>query len=155
LFEWFVVGVPSFALAFLPNDKPIQGKFIYNLIKNALPGALTLVINIAAVYLFNLFVNGSITDNIEYVSTMSTIILTFTGLAMLYKLCKPLTPYTATLFVLMFALCFICMFACPEFFGIISIASLGITNILFVIVLALLAPTLINVLYRIMDKLKI
>lgn len=155
LFEWFVIGIPSFALAFLPNDKPIQGKFIYNLIKNALPGALTLVLNIAGVYLFNYLVNGGIAGNMDIISTMSTIILTFTGLAMLYKLCKPFKPFTATLFVAMISLCFICIFAWPGFFGILPVAELGITNILFVIVLALVAPTIINILYKVMDKVRL
>lgn len=155
LFEWFVIGIPSFALAFLPNDKPIQGKFIYNLIKNALPGALTLVLNIAGVYLFNYLVNGGIAGNMDIISTMSTIILTFTGLAMLYKLCKPFKPFTATLFVSMISLCFICIFAWPSFFGILPVAELGITNILFVIVLALVAPTIINILYKVMDKVRL
>ena len=154
LFEWFVIGIPSFCLAFLPNDKPIQGKFIYNLIKNALPGALTLVINIAAVYLFNLFANGGIAENKEIISTMATIILTLTGLAMLYRLCKPFNMFTTIVFIAMVTLCSICILAWPTFFGILPFANLGLNNVLFIIVLALLAPTLINLLYKIMDKIK-
>lgn len=155
LFEWFVVGIPSFALAFLPNDKPIQGKFIFNLIKNALPGALTLVINIASVYLFVLFTKGNIDYSTDIISTMSTIIMTFTGLAMLYRLCKPFNAFTVALFTLMMTLCFVCIFSWPAFFGLIPVASLGLSNILFIIVLALVAPTLISVLYKIMDKIKL
>lgn len=157
LFEWFVIGIPSFCLAFLPNDKPIEGKFIYNLIKNALPGAITLVINIAAVYIFNIVSHGQIAGNAELtgiVTTMSTIILTFTGLAMLYRLCKPFNVFTSIIFVSMIALCALCLFAWPGAFGLIPIASLGTTNILFIMVLALLAPTIINVLYKVFNKIK-
>ncbi len=155
LFEWFVVGIPSFILAFLPNDKPIEGKFIYNLIKNALPGAITLVLNVAAVYLFNYIVNDSISDNLMIVSTMSTIVLTFTGIAMLYRLCKPFNAITTFLFIAMITLCFVCIFAWPEFFGIMSVANLGLTNTLFVIVLAFASPTVISILYKFMDKIKL
>lgn len=155
LFEWFVVGIPSFCLAFLPNDKPIEGKFIYNLIKNALPGALALVINIMAVYLFNFIVNESISDNMEIVSTMSTCVMIFTGLAMLYKLCKPFNGFTATLFVAMITLSCVCIFAWPHFFGLIAIKELGVTNILFVALLSVISPTLINIMYKIMDKIKL
>ena len=155
LFEWFVIGIPSFCLAFLPNDKPIEGKFIFNLIKNALPGAITLVINVAGVYLFNFFINGSIVDNFEVVRTMSTIILTLTGLAMLFRLCKPFGAFTTTLFTFMITLCLICIIAWPGFFGLLSISTLGITNILFIIVEALVAPTLITILYKVMDKIKL
>ena len=154
MLEWFVIGVPSFILAFLPNDKPIQGKFIYNLIKNALPGAIALCLNVAAVYLYNKFVYGSVIENIELVSTMATIILTITGLAMLYRLCKPFRPMTVTLWVSMFAICVACLFAWPAFFGLMPIASLALSDTLFVIVLSLASPTVITILYKVMDKVK-
>ncbi len=155
LFEWFVVGIPSFILAFLPNDKPIEGKFIYNLIKNALPGAITLVLNVAAVYLFNFIVNKSITDNLMVVATMSTIVLTFTGIAMLYRLCKPFNAITTFLFIAMITLCFICLFAWPDVFGIMSLKNLGLTDSLFVIILSMASPTVISILYKLMDKIKL
>ena len=155
LFEWFVIGIPSFILAFLPNDKPIQGKFIYNLIKNALPGALTLVLNVGAVYLFNYFAHSTIAGNIELVETMSTIVLTFTGLAMLYRLCKPFNAITVCLFTVMITLCALCIFAWPATFGIMAISALALEDVLFIIVLALASPTIIAILYKVMDKIKL
>lgn len=156
LFEWFVIGIPSFCLAFLPNDKPIEGKFIYNLIKNALPGAITLVLNIGLIYLFNFLVNGSISYNMNIVSSMATMTLVFTGLAMLYRLCKPFNAFTVAIFVAMLALSLTCMFAWPTFFGVeVAFFKLSLENILFVIVLALAAPTVISVLYKIMDKVRL
>ncbi len=156
LFEWFVIGIPSFCLAFMPNDKPIEGKFIYNLIKNALPGAITLVLNIGAIYLFNYLVNGSISFHMDIVSSMATMTLVFTGLAMLYRLCKPFNAYTVAIFICMLALSLTCLFAWPTFFGVeVSFFKLSLENVLFIIVLAFSAPTIINVLYKIMDKIKI
>ena len=155
LFEWFVIGIPSFILAFLPNDKPIQGKFIYNLIKNALPGALTLVLNVAAVYMFNYFAHDSIAENIKLVETMSTLVLTLTGLAMLYRLCKPFNAITVSLFTVMIGLCFLCIFAWPTTFGIMALETLALEDVLFVIVLALASPTVINICYKLMDKIKL
>ncbi len=155
LFEWFVIGIPSFILAFLPNNKPIEGRFIYNLIKNALPGALALVINVGAVYLFNYLYLGSVIENMELITTMSTLVLIFTGLAMLYRLCKPFNVITSILFVAMLALSVACVFAWPDVFGIASLATLGVTNVLFVIVLSVISPTVITILYKIMDKVKL
>lgn len=160
IFEWFIIGIPSFLLAFLPNTKPIEGKFIYNLVKNAFPGALTLVINIAAIYLFNYFVNGSISYNMPVVTTMATIILTTTGLAMLYRLCKPFNGFTTTVFVVMFALCITCIILWPEFFGMISIVELykqpnGLSNILFILLLSTLAPTIIAILHKMLNRVSI
>ena len=157
MFEWFVIGIPSFILAFLPNNKPISGKFIYNLIKNALPGAIALVLNVSAIYLYNYIVYGTVVGEgiNSSISTMSTIILTFTGLAMLYRLCKPFNGLTTTLFVLMFAVCGLCIFAWPAFFDIIAVGSLALADVLFVIVLALVSPTIITVLYKLMDIIKL
>lgn len=155
LFEWFVIGIPSFVLAFLPNEKPIQGRFIYNLIKNALPGALALVLNIGLVYLFNYFYAGSISENMEIISTMSTLVLIFTGLAMLYRLCKPFNAITTILMIAMLALTFVCVFAWPTVFGLMPVFELGVTNILFVVVLSVVSPTIINILYKVMDKVKL
>ena len=157
MFEWFVIGIPSFILAFLPNNKPISGKFIYNLIKNALPGALALVVNVGAVYLYNQIVYGSLIGEtlITSVATMSTLILTFTGLTMLYRLCKPFNGLTTTLFVLMFATCCACFFFWPVFFDISAIGALALPDVLFVIVLSLTSPTVITILYKIMDNIKL
>ena len=155
LFEWFIIGIPSFILAFLPNEKPIEGRFIYNLIKNALPGAIALVINVSAVYLFNFFYADSISGNMDIISTMSTLVLIFTGLAMLYRLCKPFGAITTVLFTAMLAAVFVCIFAWPAVFGLMPVFSLGVTNILFIMVLSLLSPTVITILYRIMDKVKL
>ena len=86
---------------------------------------------------------------------MSTLVLIFTGLAMLYRLCKPFGAITTTLFVAMLVANFVSIFVWPTVFGIASISELGVTNILYVIVLSLIAPTVITILYKIMDKVKI
>ena len=118
LLEAFVIGVPSFFLAFLPNDKPITGKFIYNLIKNALPGAITLILNICAVYLFIYLTTGSIgEENNAILSTMCTITLTFTGLGLLMRLCKPWSVLTSILYITMGLCCLVGILIFPAFFG--------------------------------------
>ena len=156
MFEWFVIGIPSFILAFIPNNKPISGKFIFNLIKNALPGAIALCINVGAVFLYNKLYHGELVGEVALttISTMSTLVLTFTGLSMLYRLCKPFSGLTTTLFISMFAICCACFIFWPTFFDISTITSLMLPDVLFVIILALVSPTVINILYKIMDKIK-
>ena len=156
MFEWFVIGIPSFILAFIPNDKPISGKFIFNLIKNALPGAIALCINVGAVFLYNQIYHGELVGEVALttISTMSTLVLTFTGLSMLYRLCKPFSGLTTTLYVFMFAICCACFFFWPGFFDVATITSLMLPDVLFVIILALVSPTVINILYKVMDKIK-
>lgn len=151
LLETFVIGIPSFFLAFLPNDKPIQGKFIYNLFKNALPGAITLILNGCAVYAFIWITKGTL-DCSAVLTTMMTIVVTFTGLALLLRLCKPFNGLTGTLFVTMSILCFAAMLLLPSFF---MLVPLELSDMLFSIILILLAPFIINTLYTLLEKIKL
>lgn len=153
LLESLVIGLPSFFLAFLPNSKRIEGKFIYNLIKNALPGAFALIINAIAIYGFIYFTTGTLA-NTEVLSTMVAVTLLFTGLAVLYRLCKPLTLPTGFLFFAMLGLCLVGVFALSGFFK-FAITALSLSDKLFMIILILIAPTLINLLYKLMDKIKL
>lgn len=151
LLEYFVIGIPSFFLALKPNSERINGKFIYNLIKNALPGGLALIINVCAVYAFVYFTQGNL-DNTDIVSSMATIILTMTGLAQLLKLCRPFNGITGTMFFTMFAVCFFTIIFAGSSFGIVAI---GLENVLFLIILTILAPYLIAAFSKTMEWMKI
>ena len=160
MLEMFVIGIPSFFLAFLPNDKPIEGKFIYNLFKNALPGAVTLIVNAIAIYLFIYFNHGALTGDIvlngatldEIISSMISIVTTFTGLGLLFRLCKPINALTGTVYGAMLTAILICITFFPTFFLLVDV---GITNVLWVVILSILAPTLINTFYRLFAKVKL
>ncbi len=154
LLETFVIGIPSFFLAFLPNDKPVQGKFIYNLIRNALPGAITLLLNISAVYLFVYLTEGSI-NNTVLLTSMSAITLTLTGLGLLLRLCKPWTVLTGLLFTVMAICCIVGLVLFPQIFPKIPTVSLNLTQELFVSILIIVSPTLINFIYKLFEKIRI
>ena len=155
MLETFVIGIPSFFLAFLPNDKPITGKFIYNLIRNALPAAIALILNVSAVYLFTYLTEGTIDANetiVKTISTMCTITVTFTGLGLLIRLCKPWTVLTSILYITMFICCILGYIFLD---GFIDTVRITLTQTLFVVILAIISPTLINCLYKLFEKIKI
>lgn len=158
LLEMFVIGIPSFFLAFLPNDKPVEGKFLVNLFKNTLPGALTLIFNTIAIYVFCLLVDG--TFEFEGITTMITITITLTGLVMLMKICRPFKPYTAILCAVMFVICIVLMLVMPNFFlatfqsGELLYVPLDLVHTLFIAILILLAPSLINLMFILTEKIK-
>lgn len=154
LMETFVIGIPSFFLAFLPNNKRISGKFIYNLIRNALPGAITLILNVSSIYLFIYLTTGDIssTTQLEIISTMCALTLTFTGLGLLIRLCKPWTVLTGLLFGTMLTLCVLGIALLPRFFNLVSI---DLTSKLYITILAIISPTLINFIYAVFEKIRI
>jgi len=86
LFNMMLIGAPSFVLALEPNKSIVRGRFITNVLRNALPAGLT---NFAAliVLVFVCSARG-IPDN--EMSTMALMIISFVGFLFLYKLCRPL-----------------------------------------------------------------
>ena len=97
LFNMMIIGVPSFVLALEPNKKLVKGKFMMNVLKNALPAGLTHFL--ALVVLVQL--STSIGIPAAEMSTMACITITFIGLMMLYKLGQPLNRLRLALIVCM------------------------------------------------------
>lgn len=116
MLEFFVIGIPSFLLALLPNKKLIKGNFISNVLKNSIPYAILLFITVFAC--INLG-NGFILEELE-ANTLATIIVTSVGFLNLVSLCIPFTKHKM----------FICIFSIvgllvagsmmPTFFGMIE-----------------------------------
>ena len=101
-----------------------------------------------ACYGFVWLTQGSLDDTV-LISSMATIVLTFTGIAMLLKLCKPFTVLTGILFAAMTAITICLTLFAPEFF---EIASVGLTNSLFLLILILVSGYLIRLFDAILGK---
>lgn len=99
LLETLVIGVPSFFLALQPNNERINGKFIVNLLSKSIPGALILFLNVVACYIFNTTL-GTTTQT----TTMASLAITFIGLLVLLRLCKPFDIFRGCLFASMIVL---------------------------------------------------
>ena len=110
LLEFCVIAIPSFFLSLQPNKERVQGKFITHVMSGALSGALVMIICVMAMY---------VTKEIDpdefgqHYLAMCMIALIFSGLVMVYRVCKPLNVYRAVLCVCMLALC-ITAFAVPQ-----------------------------------------
>ena len=147
LLEVLVIGVPSFCLALQPNNERIKGKFLTNLLSKSLPGALILFISVIACYLFDL----SIGTNGEFV-TMAALSLTFVGLLVLYRLCKPFDIFRGIMFASMITLC-ILILALGNWALLFKFVPLSLTNILFIICVVLVAYPCYDVIIKGLDKL--
>ena len=79
------IGMPSFILAMEPNVNRVKGKFIVNVLKMAIPGALLVVTNIVAVQVFEFIFDISK----EEFSTMCLYGLSIAALLQLIKCCRP------------------------------------------------------------------
>ena len=78
------IGVPSFFLALEYNKDRIQGNFLQNVIRKALPTALTVIISILAIAISHKI--GRISD--EIYSSLCVIAAGFSEILLLYKIAK-------------------------------------------------------------------
>ena len=113
-----VTGIPSFILALEPNNSKVSGKFIVNVIKNALPGALAIAITTALVF-FVEKLGVPLTE--DEVRTFIVLNATFTCFTVLFKVCRPFNVIRRVLFFFMVTLAVSLVLFTPNMFDIVQI----------------------------------
>lgn len=146
LLELFVIGIPSFFLALQPNNDPIRGKFLTNLLSKSLPGSLILFISVIGCYLFDLFLG----TNGQY-ETMASLCVTFVGLLVLFRICKPFDVFRGIMFTAMLILC-ATILSVENFFTFFEYTTLSLQNILFIICLVEISYPCYDVIVKTLDK---
>ena len=122
MFEFFVSAFPSAVLSLQANTNRVKGKFIPYVLSRAIPGALTMALGIIAMYVIHKtsisadfgFIDGAGLETPSY-QALLMIVLTFSGLVMLYRICQPFSLVRAITFIL-------ATLACALF---ISVPALG------------------------------
>ncbi len=102
LIEWFAIGIPSFFLALQPNRAIVQGKFLPNVIKSVVPGALTVVL----LHLLLNFIRimpgfENLHANDAVFTTILTIVTTAVMILVLYQSSQPFNWLRKSIFGLM------------------------------------------------------
>ncbi|MBR3416880.1 MAG: HAD-IC family P-type ATPase [Clostridia bacterium] len=108
------IGIPSFILALEKNEARVKGKFLPNVIYNALPAALSDLIVVLGVILFAIAFNM----NPKVSSTVSTLLMALVGYTMVVKMCRPFNKIRIALVVSLVLLFFIGILVLPGFFEI-------------------------------------
>lgn len=89
LISAFTIGVPGFFMSQLPNTNRITGHFLGNIIRRALPAAITDFVVIASLVIFGEAFDVSSID----ISTASAILMAIVGFMILYHIVKPMDKY--------------------------------------------------------------
>jgi len=140
LIDYLVIGIPSFFLALEPNNRQVKGKFLLNIIKAALPGALVVMINSLIIFGFE----RTLEMDTVVVSTLIVITATVTSLTVLFRVSQPFNKMRRTLFILMVGIFLFLVLLTPHFFDfapfwkqdIMFAAPLTVPQILLLVVLA-------------------
>ena len=107
-----MIGIPSFFLALEPNKNLVEGKFLRNVIKKALPSALSAVLSVCCL----LIVSDCFNMEYDMLSTIACIVYAFCAYMMLFGVCKPFNIPHTVLFVLMGAGYVLCAVEFSQFF---------------------------------------
>lgn len=103
MIENFAIGIPAFILSLQPNKSRIKGRFLPNVIRKSLPGAITVAIQVCITYM----VARSIGLNVAEVKTIIVISATATCMMVLYLACKPLSTWKIVMYLGLVTLCLI------------------------------------------------
>ena len=111
LWEIFTSGFAAFFIALEKNSEKIEGRFLINVFKKAVPAASMLLIGvflIFAMYLMqkNHLINAGIYTKDTAVA-MSVLVFSILGLVFLYKVCSPLSKYRKIVLISIAALNFV------------------------------------------------
>lgn len=85
LIEFFAIGIPTFFLTLQPNENKIQGRFLYNVLKQALPGALAVALEVIISY----SAAKRLGLDMDQLRTIVVLTATATCFMVLYMACRP------------------------------------------------------------------
>ena len=88
------IGIPSFILSFEPNKDRVTGNFLPNVLKKAIPPAITIVINILII----IFISKVLKLTYTQTSTLSVLMTGYTSFILLFKVCQPFNNLRRVLF---------------------------------------------------------
>ncbi len=148
LISSLTIGIPSFFFALESNNNRIKKGFLKNIIKRALSGAITIVINILLVMAISYKIN--IPQN--QLSSICAILTGFTGLTNLYIVSLPFNNYRKAIFTSMSVIFFTIIIFCGKWLMIYKLTF--IQNIV-LILLMLITPILVKIVSTIVDKIHI
>lgn len=109
LFETLVAAVPSCVIALQPNADRVRGKFIPYVLSRSIPGAITLILCVLAIYagvslipgeLGNLRITVTVEEEaVQLINPLMMLAVTFGGLVMLFRVLQPFNVLRSLVYV--------------------------------------------------------
>ena len=108
LFEMLVTALPSMVLALQPNGERVKGKFIPFVLSRSIPGSVTLILCVLAVYVGVTVLPGEFGDmqvtltvkgeQMQHINPLFVLAVTFGGLVMLFRILSPFNLLRAAVY---------------------------------------------------------
>lgn len=155
LLEAFVIGIPSFILTFIPNSDPINGNFIPQVMKRALPRSLLMLINIIIVMsLYMPLIAGNDPLILQEYKTLCILILTYTGFLNLFSLCCQKNLIKIFTIIISFTLITVAIAIFPQFFQISEFNLMVCVTFFAIILCSIILIILIKLNRKRLDRVK-
>ena len=114
IIDFFVVGIPAFFLVLEPNNNPVDSKFLPNILKGALPGAITILVCSMLTFQLVDYLNYDFLTS----STIIIIVATNVCLMVLFKVCRPFNKLRKVICGTSYTLFVLCIIFLPSLFEI-------------------------------------
>ena len=124
-------GLPSFLLALEPNHERAEGSFLYNALRRAIPGALTVVVGILAIQIMM----KPLSLSIEEADMLSVLMVALSTFMVLFRACLPMDAKHAAIFFSMLVIYGFGWLLFPRTFNMMKISE--ITKVMYYILLGL------------------
>ena len=113
-------GLPSFLLALEPNKERAEGSFLYNALRRALPGALTIVVGIIAIQI----IKKAFGLTLEEADMLSVLMVAVANFMVLFRVCLPMDLKHAVIFFSMLGVYMLGWFLLPLTFNMMKVTDI-------------------------------
>ena len=153
LLEFFIIGIPSFLLAFEPNTKTIKGNFIPQVLKRSLPRAALMLFNVFVVMVLNYSFN--LLTSVEY-TTLAVLLMTYTGFLNLATLCYPFSLLRVFAMIISFVGTTLSLIFLPSIFFVTN----EMTSMIYIVFFSIIAFSILLIIAiylnkKLIDKLRL
>ncbi len=120
IIETFAIGLPSIVLVNEPNNRPVKGRFLANVIRESLPGAIVILALSAVVFALSTQLGLDLATR----KTIIVIAATHTCMMVLFKVCRPFTTIHKVLCGFCYSMFLFIILILPQMVGIRPVISL-------------------------------
>ena len=148
LISALTIGIPSFFLALEPNKSRVEGDFMLNVLRRALPGGLTDLIIVLGLQAFAFAFDFPT----QVLSTLTALCVAFIGLLVLWHVCKPFDWKRRVLWGGMAGVMVFCVVWLRELF---SLTALDLQQTLILTVFLIMSFTLMRGVLALFQQLRV
>ena len=144
------IGIPSILLSLMRNSDLVKGRFITNILKDALPGALTIVLGIILLHIVESFIP---LNNKDGITNVCIALIAAIGFGVLFRVCMPISrPFHSFVFFSMLLLFFLGWGVFYKIFNLMAYKEFTKDMLVILLPVTALCLTLMTILQKVLAR---